>query len=563
CPGVLMGQETVVIDKDGYPIISEILCTGCGICPKKCPANCITIINLVEEVGRPIYQYGVNMFRLYGLAIPKDEGVVGFLGKNGIGKSTALHILAGIIIPNFAEYEKDWDYDKVIKNLGPLEQHYFKQLKEKKLKVSLKPQNIEKIKSVFVGTAYQLLKNLADEQKIKEVSKIFELDQILERNVAVLSGGELQRLALAAAYIKEADLYYFDEPASYLDIEQRLKVAKIIKELSKDKKVIVIEHDLALFDYLVDYVYVFFGQENAYGIVSKIKNSRVGINQYLEGFLKEENIRFRDYEIKFRHTALEQPRNEILLAYPSFSKTFENFSFKTEEGKIYQGEVIGIIGKNSLGKTLFADILAGKILADQKLEEKKLKISYKPQHIKAVEGLRVIDYISQNIVEGGFFQEICTKLNINSIAEKSLDQLSGGELQRVEIARALATNADLYLLDEPSAFLDVEQRLFLASLIQRLISNSSKACFVIDHDLILIDAISNRLIVFEGQSSKYGQASSPLSKIAGFNRFLKGVGITLRRDKDSFRPKINKPGSRLDIEQKEKNSYYFIEGENV
>ncbi|MFN3910092.1 MAG: ribosome biogenesis/translation initiation ATPase RLI [Candidatus Anstonellaceae archaeon] len=560
CPGVLMGQDTVVVDKDGYPIISEILCTGCGICPKKCPANCITIINLVEEIGKPIYQYGVNMFRLYGIALPKEEGVVGFLGKNGIGKSTALHLLAGVILPNFGEYSKVWTYDEILKNLSITQQQYFKSLNGKTIKISLKPQNIEKIKEVFRGTAKELLLNLADEEKIKQVVELFELEKILHSKVGNLSGGELQKLAIAAAYIKEADIYYFDEPASYLDIEQRLKISKIIKSLGQKKRVIVVEHDLALFDYLVDFVYIFFGQENAYGIISNIKNSRVGINQYLDGFLKEENTRFRDYEIKFQKTAIEQPRDKVLFSYPSFEKKIGNFQLKAEEGKLYQGEVIGIIGKNALGKTLFAEILAGKTKPSNKVEfEKTLKISYKPQYIQPIEGITVMDYITKNKVMGGFFEDICSKLNINSLAEKDLSQLSGGELQRVEIAKTLSIDADIYLLDEPSAFLDVEQRLNLASIIQRLVSNSSKACFVIDHDLILLDAIANRLIVFEGESSKSGYALMPQSKKDGFNKFLKGIGITLRRDKDTFRPKINKPNSRLDEEQKEKNAYYYVE----
>ncbi|MEM4197180.1 MAG: ATP-binding cassette domain-containing protein, partial [Candidatus Anstonellaceae archaeon] len=221
----------------------------------------------------------------------------------------------------------------------------------------------------------------------------------------------------------------------------------------------------------------------------------------------------------------------------------------------------GIIGKNALGKTLFANILVGKVLVDDNNleEQKKLKISYKPQYILPQEHIKVFDYLVAEKVDGGFFEEVCTKLNINSIAEKNLDELSGGELQRVEIAKTLSKNADLYLLDEPAAFLDIEQRLNLASLIQRLISNSTKACFVIDHDLVLIEAISNRIIVFEGESSKFGIANSPQSKISGFNKFLQNLQITLRRDKDSFRPKINKPDSRLDREQKEKGAYYFLE----
>ncbi|HQT44644.1 MAG TPA: 4Fe-4S binding protein, partial [Candidatus Micrarchaeota archaeon] len=102
CPGVRMGDETVKVGEDGYPIISEVLCTGCGICPKKCPVDAIKIINLAEEIGKPVYQYGINSFRLDGIPLPQ-EGVVGFIGKNGIGKTTALKLLNGSLKPNFAE----------------------------------------------------------------------------------------------------------------------------------------------------------------------------------------------------------------------------------------------------------------------------------------------------------------------------------------------------------------------------------------------------------------------------------------------------------------------------
>lgn len=71
CPGVRMGDETVTVDAEGFPVISETLCSGCGICVRKCPANAIKIINLPHEAGKLIFQYGVNAFRLYNLPLPK------------------------------------------------------------------------------------------------------------------------------------------------------------------------------------------------------------------------------------------------------------------------------------------------------------------------------------------------------------------------------------------------------------------------------------------------------------------------------------------------------------
>jgi len=145
------------------------------------------------------------------------------------------------------------------------------------------------------------------------------------------------------------------------------------------------------------------------------------------------------------------------------------------------------------------------------------------------------------------------------LMEKKLTELSGGELQRVALCLALSQKADIYLFDEPTAFLDIEQRFEFAALLRKTISESEKAAFVVDHDVVFIDAIANRLVVFDGKSSVRGHASAPMDKRDGMNEFLKSAGITMRRDKDTFRPRINKPGSALDSEQKADGDYFFYE----
>ena len=557
CPGVQMGDETVTVDSEGYPVISEILCTGCGICPKKCPVDCITIINLMEETGRIYHQYGVNTFRLYGTPLPQ-KGVTGLIGKNGIGKSTALHLLSGAISPNFGDWQNPPDLKRMASELPKIDFEYFKSVSDKSIKVSLKPQNVDKIPTVFRGLVKELLQKTNERNVLEHAIKLFDLEHVLDKRVSQISGGELQRVAIAAAFCKDADLYYFDEPASYLDVEQRLRVARAIKELGMQKSVIVVEHDLALFDYMSDYVYVFFGQENAYGIVSGLKNTRSGINQYLEGFLKEENIRFREYEIKFQKTDSGVRRSKVKFTYPEFTKKFKEFEFSSAPGEMREGEVIGIAGKNALGKSLFVKILAGLENSDNGNEAGLgLRVSYKPQYMKAPEGITVAQLFAESKLNGQVFEEAARKLSVNSLMDKELRTLSGGELQRVAIVNTLAKDADLYLLDEPSAFLDIEQRLNFASLIQKLIQNSDKICLVVDHDLVLVDAVSSRIMVFEGEGSVKGFANAPSEKRAGLNKFLHDMEITLRRDPDTARPRINKPDSVLDREQKAAGEYYY------
>ncbi|OIO20770.1 ribosome biogenesis/translation initiation ATPase RLI [Candidatus Micrarchaeota archaeon CG1_02_47_40] len=551
CPGVKMGDETIKVGEDGFPVISEILCTGCGICPKKCPVKCIKIINLAQETGTLLHQYGVNSFRLYNLPLPQ-KGVTGLIGKNGIGKSTALKILSGSITPNFGNY-KEKGKTLLPSSLGIALKNF---LSSPSKSISYKPQNVDKIPDTIKGKVKPLLKKVDERGAFEEAVKKFSLSEVLEKDVSTLSGGELQRVAIAAACLRDADVYYFDEPASYLDIEQRLACALALKELSEKKQVMVVEHDLAVLDYLSDYVYVFFGEENAYGVVSGAKNARSGINEYLQGYLKDENLRFRETEINFSQTSEGERKSRTKLSYPAFSKKFPGFSFSSEEGEIREGEIIGIAGKNAIGKTLFVKMLAGVEKADNGASLPKITLSYKPQYIKAGGNDTVGEFFSSRKLNSAFFEEAKRRLGIAPLLERKIVHLSGGELQRVAITFCLSQEADLYLLDEPSAFLDVEQRLHFSHLLRSLVENSSSSAFVIDHDVVLLDSISSRLMVFEGESSVRGHAPAPKKKKEGMNSFLRSMNVTMRRDKDTGRPRINKPDSVMDRKQKEKGEYY-------
>lgn len=127
----------------------------------------------------------------------------------------------------------------------------------------------------------------------------------MDRDIRVLSGGELQRFAIAAVAVQNSDVYMFDEPSSYLDVKQRLTAAAVIRQILEtgdgDRRyVLVVEHDLAVLDYLSDYVCVLYGAAGAYGVVTMPLSVRVGINAFLAGFLPSENLRFRDHSLTFK-----------------------------------------------------------------------------------------------------------------------------------------------------------------------------------------------------------------------------------------------------------------------
>jgi len=560
CPGVRMGDETVTVDAEGFPVISETLCSGCGICVRKCPVNAIKIINLPHEAGKLIFQYGVNAFRLYNLPLPKKGATVGLIGANGIGKSTALEMLSGRLKPNLGNYGKKAEWDEIIEQFKGQElQNYFESLKEKGVRISYKPQMVDRLPEVFKETVRKFIKRNDKRGKFEEAIDAFELRECLDRKIENLSGGELQRMAICAAYLKDADVYYIDEPSSYLDIKQRLKVSSNLRELAKEKAVVVVEHDLAVLDYMSDYIHVFYGTSGAYGVVSKPKGVRNGINEYLAGYLKEENVRFRGTEIKFTAGSIEQKGGELLFQYDEMSKQYSGFSLKCASGEVKKDEVIGVIGPNAIGKSTFVKLLAGVEKPDKGEVEQKLRIAYKPQYIKSDFKGTVDEMIAatDNLNKEVFEKEVKEKLSIAELMEKKVKNLSGGELQRVAISLCICQEADLYLLDEPSAFLDVEQRLIFADALGRVMEGSGKSAFVVDHDIVLIDSISDRLIVFQGRGGVEGFANAPEGKREGMNRFLKDVDVTLRRDKDSLRPRVNKPGSVLDREQKLAGEYYY------
>lgn len=555
-----MGEETIIPDEEsGKPIISEVLCTGCGICIHKCPFDAISIVNLPEELENPIHQFGPNTFRLYKLPIPRESQVLGLLGANGVGKTTAIRILSGEITPNLGKFDSDTEHDLSTYFRGSELQAYFEKLQSGELKVIMKPQQITKIPSVVKGVVSELFEKIDERGVSQELISALDMKTTLSKDIATLSGGELQRMALIAAMCREADVYYFDEPSSYLDITQRLNVSRVIRALSMEKSVIVVEHDLALLDYLSDYIHVLFGQPGVYGICSVPYGARVGINAYLRGYLKEENIRFRKEEISFDTAGKIWKGEEILLGYPALNKYFEGFTFKGSEGEIHTGEVIGIIGPNAIGKSTFVKMLAG-LLEPEEAFETTLTISYKPQYLKSdYEGTvqDVLFMVNKKPLSSLQMTELVKPLDMERLMDNIVQDLSGGELQRLSIIICLLRDTDIYLLDEPSAYLDIEQRLASAKVIRRHIEQYEKAAMIVEHDLVSVDYLSDRLIVFSGIPGVSGKAFPPMGLRDGMNKFLERTNITFRREPETGRPRANKEDSLLDREQKSKGEYYY------
>ncbi|WP_160134580.1 ribosome biogenesis/translation initiation ATPase RLI [Halococcus salsus] len=583
CPPNRTGSECIVTREerygedeseggyDGGPkqiSISEDICLGetCGICVEKCPFDAIEIINLPQELDdSPVHRYGENSFALYGLPAPSEGRVTGILGPNGIGKTTAVRILAGEIAPNLGEWGDPAGWDAVMDEYRGTEiQSYLEALQDDAVTVARKPQYVDRIPDRFDGNTRELLENTDERGVLDELVERLSIGPVMDQPIDSISGGELQRVALAATLAREADFYFLDEITPYLDIGQRMTAARLIGELvGDDRSMLVVEHDLAILDLLADSLHVAYGEPGAYGVITDPKSVKNGINEYLSGYLDNENMRIRPNAIEFEeHAPRSTKGGDTLVEYPDLAKSYGDgeFSLSVEGGTIYENEVLGVVGPNGIGKSTFAELLTGELAPDEGELDTRLSVAYKPQYIQLDQPMRVDSYLASITTDFGtsyWNTEIAQPLQLGRVMEQNLTDLSGGERQRVAIAACLSEDADLYVLDEPSAHIDVEQRVQAISAIRRYTENHDATALVIDHDTYMIDLLADRLLVFDGEPAQSGHASPPVGMREGMNRFLSDLDVTFRRDERVGRPRINKPGSQLDREQKREGEYYY------
>ena len=563
--------------------INDTSCLKCGVCANVCPPRAIYVKNILEEPNElgPTHKYSnvddKEGFRLYNLPTLISGKVSGLCGPNGIGKTTVLNIISGKLKPNFGNSNlkpNQIQWKDVIKKVKESEmRNHFINLSRNDSKIAYKQQVLRVLFEKYQGK--KVINILSAENEVsslffKKIQDYLDLSAFSDRILEQCSGGELQRFAIASVLIKDADIYIIDEPCTFLDVQKRIKLAQLLRERAKglgtEKKcpILVVEHDLAILDYLSDIVQLFYGVPHQFGIISKPLTTKKGINAYLIGFLKAENIEFREKEYGFKRSTSGRTwsKAKIFARYGKISKTFESFDLFVNPGTIYASEILGIVGENGCGKSTFAKILAGELQPDfgSEFEGIQASVSYKPQYITQESSKNVRDFIIERAQTYNFSEEVLRilyrPLGVDKLFDLQISALSGGELQRVFICSCLAKHADLYILDEPSAYLDVEERIHIGQIIRTITKKNNAVAICIEHDIQIADALIDRLLLFTGKPGVHGNTIGPLNKREGMNLFLKEIDVTFRRDTKTGRARLNKKDSQLDRAQRSSGQFW-------
>jgi ATP-binding cassette, sub-family E, member 1 len=536
--------------------IAESLCTGCGLCVKMCPFSAIKIVNIPKGLKKDIaHRYGPNAFKLHKLPNIKSGQITGILGQNGLGKSTILNIFEQNIEMNLGNFEADREsMDKAI--LKRFRGTDIQKIIANKIRTQLKPQNINRLRQDITVRDYLDIPVSTEETETNN-EEYGDLTRLLDRSMLHISGGELQRVIIRKICTSDSDLYMFDEPTSFFDLKQRVEMANTIQDIvqSSKKYVLVVDHDVNILDYVSDQLVILYGARAAYGICATPLPIGQGINSYFEGYLQKDNVRFRKVPFRF-----ETPENTddifhdhtSLFSYDEIIHQLGDFELTLKPAEFSNHGITVLLGENGAGKTTFVNIVSD--LSEKTNTIVSTKSQYIDQSMRPYRSKSVRVFLGDKIFQSPFL-EISKKLDIPNIMESRLRSLSGGELQKVMILKCVMQDADIYLFDEPSAFLDTETRIIVSKIIKDYFFEKSALVFVIDHDMLMTTYLADYAILFEGEPGSKMVANPPVPIKEGMNAYLENLGITMRVDQSSRR-RLNKLNSTKDREQKMNGEYY-------
>ena len=450
---------------------------------------------------------------------------IGVVGRNGGGKSTLLKVMAGIEPPDEGRIAKAGSV-----NIGILSQ--VDDLSETSL-----------VKDVVLGDSK--VHEWASDAKVREVlTGLFGgfSEELLNRKISHLSGGERRRVHLAKLLIADFDLVLLDEPTNHLDVEGVAWLAEYIKRNTK-LAVVVITHDRWFLDEVSEQIWevvegkvlAYEGGYSAY-VLSKAERARqITVEDGKRNMLIRKELAWlrrgapaRTAKPKFRIEAANTlianeppPRNESELLnfaanrlgntvyeiHQAIIKAGEKLILEDLYWNVGPGDRIGIVGINGAGKTTLIRALLGQIAASagKITTGVTVKSAFLSQHLEELDPTwRVLEAVEKvaNQVQLGNGKELsasqlCERLGFNTDSQWTpVGDLSGGERRRLQLTRLLMDSPNVLLLDEPTNDFDVET----LTALEDLLDSFGGTLLVISHDRYFLERVCDRFVGLLGDA---------------------------------------------------------------
>lgn len=374
--------------------------------------------------------------------------------------------------------------------------------------------------------------------KIAEISSYFGINNWYQRKTSTLSGGEKQILNLASTLVMNPKVLLIDEPTAQLDPIAASDFLITLKKINEDFgiTIILIEHRLDEVFSLADRV-MFLNEgrilafDNPKEVGKKIKDERLFLN-LPSLFRLAKKLKLNEYPLTVKEAQnliSDFPKSSLELNIKEFQKKKEvfkikNLYFKYERNqndiledlslKIYESEIFSVVGSNGSGKTTLLKLIAnllkpyyGKIKLDSKnidsykeSELYKNNLAYLPQDPKDILfAMTVEEELGLNNIEDEEILDLFKTLEINELVGKHPDDLSGGETQKLAIAKILLQKPKVILLDEPTKGLDPFLKTKLANILEEL-RLKGLTIIIVSHDIEFVARVSTRVgLLFSGK----------------------------------------------------------------
>lgn len=419
--------------------------------------------------------------------INKGECIL-LTGVSGSGKSTLIHLMNGLI-PTLYEGQlegeilfknkdlKDIESYDISKNIGYVSQdprgHFFTTNTTSEL--------------VFSMENYGIPLNEM-KKKYSELVNLLELEKLVDKNIIYISSGERQKIAIGCSLSLEPEIIILDEPSSNLDFHMTKKLKQLIEKLkTKGYTIIIAEHRMYYIQDLIDRVFVINNGKVIEKTISDLKSNNEVPLRSLDIFnLELENISCKN--------------KELLMEINNI--TYKNI-LSNITTTVYKGDVIGLIGKNGVGKTTLLRLLSNIM---------------KPNKGKIVG--KVVPFLVMQDMDYQFFTEsvesemkfgsadndlekinsLLMKLGLTEFKDKIPFELSGGQKQRLLIAISALANVNLLMFDEPTSGLDYVNMTKVSGILKDLSKNS--ALIVATHDIEFLYKTCNRVVYLDDKVIK-------------------------------------------------------------